>query len=56
MSKTSTGSIIYNNLPEVGTPWGFVFYSLVCYCLVWFGTWLLRDPNNVSEESIRNEL
>jgi hypothetical protein len=31
-------------MPEVGTPLGFVVYSLILYLIMWFFSWLFSEP------------
>jgi Mg2+ and Co2+ transporter CorA len=43
-------SIIYDNLPELGSPVGFFFYSFLAYMLVLFLSWLMKeDPRDIEE-------
>lgn len=55
--KTMAKSIIYENLPEIGSPLGFVFYSLLCYLFTLFMSWLIsknEDPEvEVEKERTR---
>ena len=37
------GSIIYDNLPDLGSPGGFFFYAGVLVFLVKFIMWLIVD-------------
>lgn len=49
-------SIIYENLPELGSPFGFIFYSCLCYLFAWFVTWLVSSDEKETEEEIKRKL
>ena len=40
-------SIIYENLPEIGSPQGMIFYSFIFYIITYFLSWLFREPQQV---------
>lgn len=31
-------------MPEVGSPLGFIVYSLILYLTMWFFSWLFKEP------------
>ena len=37
-------SIIYDNLPDIGTPQGMILYSFVMYMITYFLSWLFKEP------------
>jgi hypothetical protein len=49
-------SIIYENLPELGSPLGFVFYSLMCYLITLFFSWLMREDETETADQKKRRL
>ena len=37
-------SIIYENLPDIGSPQGMILYSFIMYITTYFLAWLFRGP------------
>jgi len=31
-------------MPEIGSPLGFIVYSLIMYLIMWFFSWLFSEP------------
>ena len=45
-------SIIYENLPSLGTPWGLLFYTMFGYMIIKFLMFMIRgDTEEIVEES-----
>ncbi|TNV85683.1 hypothetical protein FGO68_gene5168 [Halteria grandinella] len=49
-------SIIYENLPELGSPYGFFFYSALCYIFTLFVSWLMKGDEKQTAEDIKRRL
>lgn len=50
-------SIIYENLPEIGSPQGMILYSFMLYMITYFLSWLFRErqevPSNDPDVKVR---
>ena len=49
---------VYGLLPEVNTPYGFIFYSFVCYIIVLFSGWMLNPTVDaiLSEDAMQRKM
>jgi len=48
-------SFIYENLPDVSTPQGMIFYSFIMYVVSYFLSWFFKGPEEEQDPRVKGD-